>query len=478
MNYIKNCHSKIFFLLFLILTGVILLPDKAIATTHILTVNNNETGYSNVIVNDTGTITPNLSYIEDQSALSTYTYSFSSSDTDIVQIDNSGNFTALRPGNASIYVRVYTGDFYYYNIFSSTMCITVGIDMNKVTLSTDNVHTYMFPEYYYNSKPYYTNSVATITINSDYIISDDGYDYDDDDYDYNTYNNYNNVNNNQANTTNDVFTYTCSNPNLNLDVQLYNNIITLSQTNDEPCISQITFTIYGKQFLVNYQSSKLDISKQSCLLVKGKKEKLEITGAIENIEWSSSNPTIATVDSNGVVKGKKIGNAIIKAKIGDRYLGCAVSVTKAKIKKVAERATYIGTHWKYSQEKRTQKGYYDCSALVWKAYKEKARLNFGSPGYPGVALSEAIWCKNHNKMIKGGLTYKKIDKMQVNPGDLLFKSSDMKKKYADIYHVEMFTGYFCHSVNSDGSANYSPMWAARGTYYSFEEGSLLGRPMK
>ncbi|MBQ8086022.1 MAG: hypothetical protein IJ232_07965 [Lachnospiraceae bacterium] len=54
----------------------------------------------------------------------------------------------------------------------------------------------------------------------------------------------------------------------------------------------------------------------------------------------------------------------------------------------------------------------------------------------------------------------------------------MKKKYDDIYHVEMFTGYYCNSVNSDGTANFSPLWAARGSYYSFEEKSLLGRPMK
>ena len=81
-------------------------------------------------------------------------------------------------------------------------------------------------------------------------------------------------------------------------------------------------------------------------------------------------------------------------------------------------------------------------------------------------------------MLKGGMTYKKVSRMKLNPGDLLFKSTDMKKKYKDIYHVEMFTGYFCHYVEADGTACFSPIWAARGTFYSWEEGSLLGRPMK
>ena len=81
-------------------------------------------------------------------------------------------------------------------------------------------------------------------------------------------------------------------------------------------------------------------------------------------------------------------------------------------------------------------------------------------------------------MVKGGLSYSNLHKMKVNPGDLLFKSSSMKKKYDDIYHVEMFTGYFCSDVHSDGTPSCTPIWAVRGTTYGFTYGSLLGRPMK
>ena len=325
------------------------------------------------------------------------------------------------------------------------------IDMTNVTLSTSDIHAYMYPEYQYMSDPYYSNPIAQIAINSETIINDPD----------------------EAN-----FTYICSNPLLEIEAYIYDNILTIEQTNNISGMGTITFNIYGKPFIVNYQSTQVDISDQSILLIKNKKQILTVTGYVGDIIWTSSNPEIATVDSNGVIHGKKYGNVIICAQIGDHFLGCAVSVTTKKLKSVVERATYIGTHWKYSQEKRTKKGYYDCSALVWKAYKEKARVNFGSPWYPGVALTEAKWCKSKGRMIKGGMTWKKIMKMSVNPGDLLFKSTYKKKKYKDIYHVEMFTGYFCHSINQDGTANYSPMWAARGTFYSWDEGSLLGRPMK
>ncbi|MBP3235100.1 MAG: Ig-like domain-containing protein [Eubacterium sp.] len=325
------------------------------------------------------------------------------------------------------------------------------IDMSKVSLETNSVTSYLMPTYYYRSKPYYNADSVYIPIISEY-----NFDYID----------------------RDDFSYTSSNKKLELNVSIYDNKVAIYQYGNKTGKSTITINLYGKEFVINYTSKKVGISDQQYLLIKGKKKKLKVTGYAGKIVWKSSNPKIATVNSKGVVKGKKYGNVIITAKIGDKFLGCAVSVTNKKLKNVTKRATYMGTHWKYSQEKRNQKGYYDCSALVWKAYKEKARINFGSTSWPSTADYEAFWCRDHKRMVKGGLTYKKIKKMTVNPGDLLFKSTSMKKKYKDIYHVEMFTGYFCHSVNSDGTANYSPTWAARGTGYMWEEGSLLGRPMK
>ena len=425
---------------------------KVYAAVSDFSVNKDETTAVTINTGDTGIIRPNLSYIEDQSVIENYRFYYESYDTEILTVDNNGSYTAISPGTTTVSVRVYSNDYYSYNnIFSATIQFTVNIDMTNVTLSTYDIHSYMYPEYSYLGKPYYYRSAVQITINSDIIISDP---------------------------EDNNFIYNCSNPMLGIEASLYDNTISIDQTTDKIGSGIITFVIYGKEFSVTYQSEKVDISDQSLLLVRKKQHTLKVTGYSGNIIWTSSNPEIATVSSNGVVKGKKIGNVIIKAQIGDHYLGCAVSVTTSKLENVAERANYIGTHWTYSQEKRTQKGYYDCSALVWKAYKEKARVNFGSPGYPGVALSEAKWCKAKGRMIKGGMTYKKVSRMTLNPGDLLFKSTDMKHKYKDIYHVEMFTGYFCHSVGSDGTPYFSPIWAARGTYYTWEEGSLLGRPMK
>ncbi len=325
------------------------------------------------------------------------------------------------------------------------------IDMTNVTLATYDITSYLYPTYFYRAKPTYSPGVVKININSEYVFDD-------------VYSN--------------NFSVTSSNKKIKIVSYIINNTIFIVQNNNKAGKAVLTIKLYDKEFKVNYTSKKVDISDQSYLLVKGKTKKLKVTGYSGKIIWKSSNPKIASVNSKGVVKGKKYGNVIITAQIGDHYLGCAVSVTTKKIKNVCKRATYMGTHWKYSQAKRNEKGYYDCSSLVWKAYNEKAGVNFGSANWPSTADYEAFWCRDHKRMVKGGLSYSNLQKMKVNPGDLLFKSTNKKKKYDDIYHVEMFTGYYCMGVHSNGTPSYTPIWAARGTTYSFTYGSLLGRPMK
>lgn len=408
--------------------------------------------------NNTSNDNSNESTEEPEQSLETLTYEYICYDDYLLSLEGDNCFTAIAPGTTTIQVRGYGESG--YTIFQADIRVTITYDMTNVTLSTDFVQGFAVASYYDGRAYYDSDSTFTINVNSPYILSGDSYEYDDS-YGYSN-----------------GFSYTSSNPAVSVDASLYNNVITMEASANGNASTVVTFTIYGKSFPVTILLTRVGISKQSALLVKKKSMKLQLTGYDGPVEWTSTNPAIATVAPDGTVTGKKIGNVVIKAKVGNHYLGCAVSVTSSKIKNVVKRATYIGTHWKYSQAKRTQKGYYDCSALVWKAYKQYAHLTFGSPGYPSVALSEAKWCKSHKRMVKGGMTLKKVNKMQVNPGDLLFKSSDLKHPYRDIYHVEMFTGYYCNSVSDDGTPNISIKWAARGSYYMWEPGSLLGRPMK
>ncbi|MBY6836906.1 DUF11 domain-containing protein [Clostridium botulinum] len=82
----------------------------------------------------------------------------------------------------------------------------------------------------------------------------------------------------------------------------------------------------------NTKNQSISLNKSSLNLKEGTSEKLTATttpSAVE-IDWSSSDETVATVDSNGNVKAVKEGQSTITAKIKgtDIKTNCIVTVTK------------------------------------------------------------------------------------------------------------------------------------------------------
>lgn len=372
------------------------------------------------------------------------------SDDPCITLDAEGNFSAIAPGTDTVKIVGYDSSglptYYAYIYF------TVRLDMSNVSLEKTTVTGYLFADYDYGDYVYYSPVRLEIPVISPVVLDEtiDGID----------------------------LSCTSSNENVSSYVSLSDNTLALELRAQEKCNTKLTIMMGGKKYKVSVKLQPVRMSDTSYLLEEGHTKQLKVKGYSGKITWSSTNPEIASVSKNGVVKGKKIGNVVITAKLGDQRVGCAVSVTAEDLKKVCARAAYIGTNWAYSQEKRTQSGYYDCSALVWKAYREYTNINFGSSSYPGTTRTESAWCRDHNKMISGGYSYKKIRKMQMNPGDIIFKSTDEKDPYNTTYHVEMFTGYICIGYDRDGKPIVDTLWAARGIGYMVEEGSMLARPTK
>lgn len=73
---------------------------------------------------------------------------------------------------------------------------------------------------------------------------------------------------------------------------------------------------------------KLNYTKKT--IYEGKTFTLKVSGTKNKVKWSTSNKKIATVNSKGVVKGIKKGNATITAKIDKKSLKCKVEV-KSKV---------------------------------------------------------------------------------------------------------------------------------------------------
>ena len=79
----------------------------------------------------------------------------------------------------------------------------------------------------------------------------------------------------------------------------------------------------------------ISLNQTSVTLEAGNQAKLSVTYNPSNtteskdVTWTSSNPSVATVDTSGVVTAKAAGSATITAKVGSKTASCAVTV-KAK----------------------------------------------------------------------------------------------------------------------------------------------------
>ena len=95
---------------------------------------------------------------------------------------------------------------------------------------------------------------------------------------------------------------------------------------------------------------------------------------------------------------------------------------------VAELAvTKIGCQ--YSQDKRYQEGYYDCSSLAYYAWRA-AGVNLMYEG-SNTAASEGKFCYDHDLLVEYG---------EMRPGDLIFYSYEKNGSFMDISHVAIYAG--------------------------------------
>lgn len=123
----------------------------------------------------------------------------------------------------------------------------------------------------------------------------------------------------------------------------------------------------------------------------------------------------------------------------------------------------------YSQSKRMQKGYVDCSSYVWRCYK-KAGIVFGEESYAPTAAEIARWCEKHNALMSSNYVKKGKEKLQ--PGDLIFytKRKGKNGRFKNIAHTAIYIGNG-KMLHADGaSPAYGNPW--------YREVAAVARPAK
>lgn len=386
-------------------------------------------------------------------------YQFSTNYTNAVSVDANGKITALKAGygeiTAAVYVQppVWSDDDYDYGyymygagdsgmlLFHAVYEVTVMPDLSHVGIDKKSQTGYSSDEWYAPSYTFHLKSNALLSEDDEYL----------------------------------VVSCKSSNPNIYVYANLHNNVLTLTPSK----AGKTTVTVILNNtlsFKITLNTIVVKMSTNSVLMTTKQMKKLTVHGCkASKVKWSSSNPSVVSVSSSGKIKGKKNGNAVIKAKVGDYVFGCAVSVVSKSRKKAIDKALYIYRTSEYSQAKRMQNKFYDCSSLVWRSYANNG-VKFGNTKYAPTAAEMAKWCVSKKKMVKGGLSQNNVDKMKINAGDIMFESGADNGRYKGVYHVEMVVGYVCLGFDYNGKPILALKWATRmdGEFGCF--GQMVGRP--
>lgn len=213
-----------------------------------------------------------------------------------------------------------------------------------------------------------------------------------------------------------------------------------------PGAGVIKASVDGKTYNINFTVFNPVFGNITAVLAKNNSTKI-VVGGLSGIvpAYTSRNTSVATVSPDGTIKGVRSGVTYIDVKIGEYNFYYRVEVAAKGIKRIIRRATYIVNNWKYSQKKRMKKGYYDCSALVWKGYKiyKNYHKKLGSKKRALSAGELFDFLYGKNKIFYFG--YLGTDYMK--PGDLIFYGDyNSAVKYStpgrtlNIYHVAMYAG--------------------------------------
>ena len=112
--------------------------------------------------------------------------------------------------------------------------------------------------------------------------------------------------------------------------------------------------------------------------------------------------------------------------------------------------TKLGCH--YSQARRFDEGYYDCSSFVLRMYRE-----FGLE-LPGTAAEQGRYCATQGMI---------INKEELRPGDLIFYSYEKNDRYKNISHVAMYAGdgKMIHAANPRRGVVMDPLRTGSVVFY-------------
>lgn len=198
------------------------------------------------------------------------------------------------------------------------------------------------------------------------------------------------------------------------------------------------------------------------------------------VTWTTTNAKVATVNKKGVVKARKKGRCLAKAKVGDATVKVQVEVTsKGAYQAVRNGFADMRTKLTYSQPNRMAAMCRDCSSFVsrcyWDASKGRHITLIGdaaAASWAYNAAAQAQWLNNRGKRISWGACPEK----KLRPGDTIYFETDYAGKDASqwryIDHAALYVGNGLY-LNTGGYGGKGTVGLAR---YGYGNVKFIGRP--
>ena len=90
----------------------------------------------------------------------------------------------------------------------------------------------------------------------------------------------------------------------------------------------ILLTLFLCTWIFPTTSNAASISKKKLNMAVGDTFQLKVKGTTKKVKWRSSKSSVVSVTSNGTLKAKKYGKAVITAKVGKQSYKCNAFVSK------------------------------------------------------------------------------------------------------------------------------------------------------
>lgn len=205
---------------------------------------------------------------------------------------------------------------------------------------------------------------------------------------------------------------------------------------------------YGNDFDIFYakhnQTSQWGRRHVEAYIAEGNTNKVSVTSSgatVQNLTYKDyMSQNALTDDQKEVLEELMSADASILAASGE--VGT----------QVAQMAmTKVGCG--YSQDKRMQEGWYDCSSLVYRLYKEA-----------GIILNETASTQGKQCYQKAQI----INKKDLQPGDLIFYSYEDNGQFRNISHVAIYVGdgKMVHAANPSLGVVLDPLRTGNVVFYA------------